>query len=150
MSKDTSKTKSKENIKGALIGAGVTVLIAIATGIFLFGSFNEKINNLSSKLSEIEINNKTLSSSLTLTNNILTRILNHVNISEIEKIAIYGEISKTIKGFSNSATFITTGQSKSTINLDSQEQIKASEPEYMKGLKEWGQNIKPSPKKATQ
>jgi|GEM_PF-4791245 len=144
MGKVNSKTKSKEMSKEVLIGAGVTLLIVIGTSIFYIGSLNEKINHLSDKITELEINNKKLSSGLTLTNSILTRVLNHINISENEKTAIYNEINKTITETSNSATLMTSTENQAVMNYGSQEQANTAEPEYMKKLIRWSKNIKQS------
>jgi hypothetical protein len=138
MAKNSPPAQSKENIKAALIGSAVTLIIPVLIGFYYLGCVNQQLNNLSSKLNSIENSNRALSSGLTLTNCILTRVLNHVNISENEKIAIYDEINKTIKELPVNLTSL--GQSP--IN-DSQDQINTLEPEYMKILKKWEQKINP-------
>lgn len=141
MTKASPQAQPKNNIKAALIGSAVTLIIPVLIGFYYLGGVNQQLINLSSKLNNIENSNRALISRLTLTNSILTRVLNHINISENEKIAIYDEINKTIKEFPATVNLTNLGQS--TINFDSQDQINALGPEYMKILKKWEQNINP-------
>lgn len=140
--KDTSKKESSERLHGAIIGASATLLIAVCAGFFFFGGFNEKIQYLSDKLTNIETNNNKLSYGLTLTNNILTRVLNQIDISENEKTAIYNEINKTISEISKSNIISSTTQTQATMHF-SQGQTNAPEPEYMKVLIQWSKKFKP-------
>jgi hypothetical protein len=138
IAKNSPQAQPKENIKAALIGSAVTLIIPVLIGFYYLGGVNQQLNNLSSKLNSIENSNRALSSGLTLTNSILIRVLNHVNISENEKIAIYDEINKTIKELPATVNLTSLGQA--SIN-DSQDQINTLEPEYIKILKKWEQKI---------
>ena len=141
MAKTSPQAQPNGNIKAALIGSAATLIIPVLIGFYYLGGVNQQLNTLSSKLNNIENSNRALSSGLTLTNSILTRVLNHVNISENEKIAIYDEINKTIKEFPAAVNLTSPGQS--IRNFDSQHQINALEPDYMKILKKWEQKINP-------
>ncbi|MCP0913239.1 hypothetical protein NKV53_02470 [Legionella sp. 27cVA30] len=129
-----------DSIKGAIIGAVVTALLAgsiqVLAWVFYLGSYTEKINNNSDQLNTLQVKNASLNSRLNLLTNILTRILNNIKITESEKIAIYKEIQETIKDVR--ALNIADDQSYTSTNYESMVNI------YTEELKKLSDSVKPS------